>query len=120
MTPEQGFYQYVKETKMIPNRFSRFCCRIFKTGEMVKRLDHNKDYLMFMGMRNQEGSTRSGYGDVIINPEWGKVNWRGVLPIRTWSELDVWLYTLWRGIEINTKYKKGYARVGYGKRCPFM
>lgn len=34
MTPKQGFYQYIKEAQMIPTRFSRFCCRIFKVGEM--------------------------------------------------------------------------------------
>lgn len=121
MTPKQGFYQYIKETQMIPTRFSRFCCRIFKVGEMVNQLDHNTPYLMFMGMRNEESNTRSGYGDEWVNEaEWGDTKWQGILPIRKWSELDVWLYTLWRGIEINPKYKKGYARVGYGKRCPFM
>ena len=119
MTPKQGFYQYIKESQMIPNRFSRFCCRIFKTGEMVKRLDHNTPYLMFMGMRNEESNTRSGYGDEIVNPEWGNVSWMGILPIRKWSELDIWLYIFWRNIEINSKYKKGYSRVGCNVACPY-
>lgn len=120
MTPKQGFYQYIKEVQMIPTRFSRFCCRIFKVGEMVKQLDHNTLYLMFMGMRNEESNTRSGYGDEWINEaEWGDTKWQGVLPIRTWSELDVWLYTLWRGIEVNPKYKKGYSRVGCHIACPY-
>lgn len=120
ITPKQGFYQYIREINILPTRFSRFCCRIFKTGEMVKRLDHEVPYIMFMGMRNEESNARSGYGDEIINPEWGNVPWIGILPIRKWSELDVWLYILWHNIEINPKYKKGYARVGYGKRCPFI
>lgn len=120
MTPKQGFYQYIKEAQMIPTRFSRFCCRIFKVGEMVSQLDHNTPYLMFMGMRNEESNTRSGYGDEWVNEaEWGNTRWQGILPIRTWSELDVWLYTLWRGIEINPKYKKGYARVGCHVACPY-
>lgn len=120
MTPKQGFYQYIKEAQMIPTRFSRFCCRIFKVGEMVNQLDHNTPYLMFMGMRNEESNTRSGYGDEWVNEsEWGDTKWQGILPIRTWSELDVWLYTLWRGIEINPKYKKGYARVGCHVACPY-
>lgn len=119
MTPNQGFYQYIKEANVLPTRFSRFCCRIFKTGEMVKRLDHNVPYLLLMGMRNEESNTRSGYGDEIVNPEWGDTKWQGILPIRKWSELDVWLYTLWRGIEINPKYKKGYARVGCHVACPY-
>ena len=120
MTPAQGFYQYIKEAAMIPTRFSRFCCRIFKVGEMVNQLDHDTQYLMFMGMRNEESNTRSGYGDEWVNEaEWGKTKWQGVLPIRKWSELDVWLYTLWRKIEINPKYKKGYSRVGCHVACPY-
>ncbi len=119
MTPKQGFYQYIKEANVLPTRFSRFCCRMFKTGEMVKRLDHNISYLLFMGMRNEESNTRSSYVDEIVNPEWGDTKWKGILPIRTWSELDVWLYILWRGIEINPKYKKGYARVGCNVACPY-
>ena len=120
MTPKQGFYQYIKEAQMIPTRFSRFCCRIFKVGEMVKQLDHNIRYLMFMGMRNEESNTRSGYGDEWINEaEWGDTEWQGILPIRMWSELDVWLYALWRKIEINPKYKKGYSRQGCSISCPY-
>lgn len=120
MTPKQGFYQYVKDTGMIPTRFARFCCRIFKVGEMVNQLDHNTPYLMFMGMRNEESNTRSTYKDEWINEsEWGKTKWQGILPIREWTELDVWLYTLWRGIEINPKYKKGYSRVGCHIACPY-
>lgn len=119
MSPKQGFYQYVKKNNIIPTRFSRFCCQIFKTGEMVKQLNHDTPYLMYMGMRNEESNTRSNYGDEFINLEWGKTKWQGILPIRTWTELDVWLYILWRGIEINTKYKKGYARVGCHIACPY-
>ena len=120
ITPEQGFYQYIKEQNIIFNRVSRGCCRIFKVGGMVNQLDHNVKYLMFMGMRNEESNTRSGYKDEWINEsEWGKTNWQGILPIRKWSELDIWLYTLWRRIEINGKYRKGYARVGCSIACPY-
>lgn len=119
MNPKQGFYQHIYQYNVIPSRFNRYCCRIFKTGEMVKRLDHNTSYLMFLGMRNEESNTRSGYGDEVVNPEWGNTKWQGILPIRTWSELDVWLYTFWRNIEINPKYKKGYSRCGCAIACPF-
>lgn len=67
MTPKQGFYQYIKKAQMIPKRFSRFCCRIFKVGEMVNQLDHDTPYIMFMGMQNEESNTRSGYGDEWVN-----------------------------------------------------
>lgn len=120
MNPKQGFYQYIKEAQIIPTRFARFCCRIFKVGEMVKQLDHNKPHLFFMGMRNEESNTRSDYQDEWINQaEWGDTNWQGILPIRKWTELDVWLYTLWKNIEINPKYKKGYSRIGCAIACPY-
>lgn len=120
MNPDKGFYQYVESDHMIPTRFARFCCRIFKVGVMVEKLDHDIPYLMMMGMRNEESATRAGYQDEWINEtEWGKTNWQGILPIRTWSELDVWLYTLYRNLPINPKYKKGYSRVGCGISCPY-
>lgn len=121
MNPDKGFYQYVKENHMIPTRLTRFCCRIFKTGVMVEKLDHNHNYLMWMGMRNEESATRSNYEDEWTNvAEWGKDTcWKGILPIRKWSELDVWLYILWRDIKINQKYKYGYSRVGCAIACPY-
>lgn len=120
MNPQKGFYQYVQDDKMIPTRFSRFCCRIFKTGVMVEQLNHDTKYLLFMGMRNDESSTRANYQDEWINEtEWGNTQWLGVLSIREWSELDVWLYILMNNIPINPKYKKGYSRVGCAIACPY-
>lgn len=119
-TPDEGFYQYRKRANFVPTRFGRACCRIFKVGAMVKQLDHNKKYLMFMGMRNEESNTRSGYQDEWVNEkEWGNTSWQGILPIRKWTELDIWLYTFLRNIEINDKYKKGYSRVGCAIACPY-
>lgn len=120
MSPDKGFYQYVEQDHMIPTRFARFCCRIFKVGVMVSKLDHNHPYLMWMGMRNDESSTRSGYTDEWVNTaEWGDTCWQGILPIRKWTEMDIWLYTFWRDIEINQKYKYGYSRVGCAIACPY-
>ena len=73
---------------------------------------------MFLGMRNEESNGRSKYGDIWKNNKWDE-EWNGILPIRKWKELDVWLYTLHNNIEINPKYKKGYARVGCAIACPF-
>lgn len=120
MSPDKGFYQYVESDNMIPTRFARFCCRIFKVGVMVSKLDKEHKYLHFMGMRNEESNTRAGYKDEWINKaEWGSTKWQGILPIRKWTELDVWLYTMWRRIEINPKYKQGYTRVGCHCACPY-
>ena len=111
-TPKEGFYPWLKRVNWIPSRIRRGCCSIFKVGAMIDSLDKNEHILLFMGMRNQESNTRSGYGDEITNPEWGKTCWQGILPIRGWSEMDVWLYIMQQNIEINHKYKKGYSRVG--------
>ena len=119
MNPEEGFYDWVRKSKMYPTRFSRACCSIFKTGVMVKKLDKEKPYLMFMGLRNDESSGRSEYEDEWINTEWGKTKWQGILPIRRWTELDIWLYILYKNLPVNDKYKKGYQRVGCGIACPF-
>lgn len=117
--PSEGFYQYRKRLNFVPTRFGRVCCRIFKEGNMIENLDDDKDYLFFMGMRNQESAKRSTYGDEWKNEKWGKRNWDAILPIREWSELEVWLYILQENIRINTKYKKGYSRVGCAIACPF-
>jgi len=120
MNPDRGFYQYIESDHMIPTRMSRFCCRIFKVGVMVSQLDHNHTYLIWMGIRNEESNTRSGYQDEWINEaEWGETCWQGILPIRKWTEMDVWLYTIWKKIEINPKYKKGYSRCGCHVSCPY-
>ncbi len=118
-TPKEGFYPWIKRMNWIPSRIRRGCCSIFKVGEMLNKLDKNKKFLLFMGMRNEESNTRSDYGDEVINPEWKTTYWNGILPIRKWSELDVWLYTFFHNIEINEKYKKGYSRVGCAIACPY-
>lgn len=41
-----------------------------------------------------------------------------LLPIRQWSEFDIWLYILSEDIEINDKYRYRYDRVGCGIACP--
>lgn len=112
INPKEGFYQWRERNNFVPTRFSRACCTIFKEGAMVDELDKETKLLLFLGMRNQESNTRSEYGDEWRNDKWGKREWQGILPIRKWSEEEIWLYILMRNIEINSKYKKGYARVG--------
>jgi phosphoadenosine phosphosulfate reductase len=117
LNPKIGFYQWIK-INIIPNRFSRGCCRIFKEGETSSYIG-NKSTLFFMGMRNDESATRSEYQDEYYNPNWGKMPYQGILPIREWNELEVWLYTMRENININGKYKKGYMRCGCHIACPY-
>lgn len=118
--PDQGFYQYIDEHNIIPTRFSRFCCRIFKSGTLRKVFSPTDNILFFMGMRNSESCSRSSYADEWKNEsEWGHTNWQGILPIRKWDELSVWLYIFYKNLPINPKYRKGYSRVGCAIVCPF-
>ena len=119
ISPKEGFYQWRERNNFIPTRFSRACCTIFKEGAMVDALDKDEKHLLFMGMRNEESSTRANYKDEWNNIKWGNRDWKGILPIRKWSEVEIWLYMLWKNIEINKKYKYGYSRVGCAIACPF-
>lgn len=119
--PKEGFYQWVVRQNFIPTRFSRACCGIFKEGASIKYFkEHNIDKLMqFMGVRNEESNARSDRQYIEHNPKWSNPNWLSCLPIRKWSEFDVWLYTIRENLEMNPKYKKGYNRVGCGIACPY-
>ena len=114
----KGFYNYIKQYNVIPTRLNRCCCRVFKEEPTIKSFDKNAKLLFLFGMRNSESIKRSEYTDEWCNRAWGSRDWIGILPIREWSEFDVWLYTLRESIRINGKYKMGYSRVGCGIACP--
>lgn len=119
INPKEGFYQWRERTNFIPTRFARACCDIFKESAMVDYLNEHDKYLFFMGMRNQESLKRANYTDEWRNHKWKNREWDAILPIRKWSELQIWLYILKNDIEINPKYKKGYSRVGCAIACPY-
>lgn len=119
INPKEGFYQWRKRLNFVPTRFARACCNTFKEGAMVDYLNKDDKYLFFMGMRNQESSKRSSYGDEWKNHKWEGRDWDAILPIRKWSEFQIWLYILKNNIDINPKYKKGYSRVGCAIACPY-
>ena len=115
----KSFYNWSEEENIIPSRLNRVCCTYFKESPTIDNFDDNAKLLFLFGMRNDESNNRSTYGDVWINEKWGKKrDWIGILPIRQWTDLDIWLYIFREGIEINQKYKKGYDRVGCGIVCP--
>lgn len=116
--PKEGFYQWQKRLQFVPTRFARACCTKFKEGELVNQYSHDKKCLFFMGMRNEESAGRSEYGDEWKNSIWSD-NWQGILPVREWTEVGIWLYILMKNIDINAKYKKGYSRVGCNVACPY-
>lgn len=114
----KGFYDYIQRYNTIPSRLNRFCCTYYKESPTVDYFPANEKLMFLFGMRNQESIKRSNYQDVWRNEKWENRDWIGILPIRKWSEFDVWLYILTENIEINPKYKYGYDRVGCGIACP--
>lgn len=114
-----GFYTWNKRENIIPSRLNRCCCKYFKEDPTIENFSSEQKLLFLFGMRNDESNNRSAYGDIWVNNKWGKQrDWLGILPIRQWTDLDIWLYILKENIDINTKYKKGYDRVGCGIVCP--
>lgn len=116
---KEGFYKWRKRNSFVPTRFNRACCYYFKEYATTLHLDKSQKYMLFMGMRSQESAHRSSYGDEWKNDKWGNCDWIGILPIVELSEEDIWLYILWKGLDFNTKYRKGYSRVGCAIACPF-
>lgn len=109
--PPEGFYRYIKRMNFIPTRFSRGCCTIFKDGNFRNAFASHAKLLIASGVRNAESPNRSAYDDYVHHPKYPD-EWVSVLPIRKYSDTDIWLYILSRNLEFNPKYRKGYQRVG--------
>lgn len=97
-----------------PSRVMRWCCTIFKTGMIQKRIrslyrDKNQ-ILTFYGIRRSESLSRSKYERESDSPKITKQ--RIISPIIDWMDFDIWLYLLTTGIDFNDAYRLGYARVG--------
>jgi len=97
-----------------PSRQMRWCCTIFKTGAIQRKIqtlfkDH-KRIITFYGIRRSESNSRNKYDRESNSPKIAIQ--RTVSPIIDWMDFDVWLYILSTGIDFNTAYRLGYARVG--------
>lgn len=97
-----------------PSRVMRWCCTIFKTGTIQKRIKSlyrdKSRILTFYGIRRSESLSRSKYERESDSPKITKQ--RIVSPIIDWIDFDIWLYILTTGIDFNDAYRLGYARVG--------
>ncbi|WP_080745800.1 phosphoadenosine phosphosulfate reductase family protein [Clostridium novyi] len=97
-----------------PSRVMRWCCTIFKTGAITRKINaifRDKTRLLtFYGIRRSESLSRSKYDKVSESPKITKQ--RVASPIIDWQEFDIWLYILSTGIDFNDAYRLGYSRVG--------
>lgn len=110
---QQDFFELCKEFGP-PSRMLRWCCTIFKTGFISKRIDStfkNKNTVRtYYGIRRNESKSRSGYSREDNSPKISKQ--RVASPIIDWLDYDIWLYILTTGIDFNDAYRLGYSRVG--------
>ena len=97
-----------------PSRVMRWCCTIFKTGAIQRRIQTlfkgKKKILTFYGIRRSESSSRNKYDRESDSPK--IATQKTVSPIIDWTDFDVWLYLLTTGIDFNSAYRLGYTRVG--------
>lgn len=97
-----------------PSRVMRWCCTIFKTGAIQRKMQslfrNQKKILTFYGIRRSESTSRSKYDRESDSPK--ITTQKTVSPIIDWFDFDIWLYILTTGIDFNTAYRKGYSRVG--------
>jgi phosphoadenosine phosphosulfate reductase len=97
-----------------PSRVMRWCCTVFKTGAITKKIEQSfkekKSILTFYGIRRSESYSRSKYDRESDSPKISKQ--LVVSPIIDWFDADVWLYILANKISFNDAYKQGFSRVG--------
>ena len=97
-----------------PSRMMRWCCTIFKTGAITRKIDstfkNKTKVLTFQGLRRNESAARSKYERESSGAKITKQ--QTVAPIIDWLDFDVWLYILSRKIPFNNAYRKGFSRVG--------
>ena len=97
-----------------PSRVMRWCCTVFKTGAITdiinKSFKNQTSVLSFQGIRKYESASRSKYDRDSNNSKIAKQ--KTILPIFEWTDFDVWLYILTKGIDFNQAYRLGYSRVG--------
>lgn len=97
-----------------PARMLRWCCTVFKTGAITKKIDSTfkdaKQLITFQGIRRNESNSRNKYDKESNNSKIKKQ--LAVNPIIDWTDFDVWLYILSNNIDFNDAYKQGFSRVG--------
>lgn len=127
VNPKVGWYQFIKNHNyLLPSTFRRFCCSVYKEGQIKKEYDNNSPRVQVIGMRKSESAKRSRYEfymdytkDVEIH---GTSNqpmlWSKLCPIINFANADIWLLILLKKMYIQPKYKYGWTRVGCAI-CPF-
>ena len=102
-----------------PARDYRWCCKVCKLAPTARALREvsSGESLVLVGLRALESSRRRSRGAF-----WRSIWIKGQValsPIYDWSTLEVWLYLMWKNVEVNPLYEKGLERIGCWV-CPSM
>lgn len=110
---DKDFYELCEQLGP-PSRVMRWCCTIFKTGAIQRKIQslfkNKKRILTFYGIRRSESASRSKYDRDSDSPKIAVQ--RTLSPIIDWFDFDIWLYLLTTKIDFNKAYRLGYTRVG--------
>lgn len=110
---EKNFYDMC-EVVGPPSRVMRWCCTVFKTGAITKKINSTfkskNKILTFYGIRRSESVSRSKYDRSTDSPKIMKQKVSS--PIIDWYDFDIWLYLLTADVDFNDAYRLGYSRVG--------
>lgn len=110
---DKDFYELCEQLGP-PSRVMRWCCTIFKTGAIQRKIQslfkNKKRILTFYGIRRSESASRSKYDRDSDSPKIAIQ--RTLSPIIDWFDFDIWLYLLTSKIDFNKAYRLGYTRVG--------
>lgn len=94
-----------------PSRTMRWCCSTQKASPVNQYYSTiNTEILSFDGIRREESNLRAEYPRHHQNTKLQRQY--SAYPILDWSEIEVWLFTLWRNIPLNPLYDEGFARIG--------
>ena len=129
MNPKEGFYPWIKRKNyLVPTALVRNCCSTFKEGQIQKKYDTKKEYIMILGVRKYESTKRANYDWIMDYEFYNKLFkdhntnpklWINIAPIIEWHDEDVWIYLLNNNIKLNPQYEKGYNRCGC-LICPYQ
>jgi len=93
-----------------PARMMRWCCTVFKTGAITKKIDSTfkniRQVITFQGIRRGESASRNKYDRESNESKIKKQI--AVAPIIDWLDFDVWLYILSNNIVSMMLTNKGF------------
>jgi len=105
----RGFFKMI-ETKALPTRIQRWCCRYIKEPGGIGRVK-------LLGMRAKESVSRKDYCEVEQPRKYPNTTW--VLPLVRWSNQEVWEYIRTYQLPYCPLYDDGFRRLGC-VLCPFQ